>query len=217
MINGTLNASVEDLKPSQWAYHTLDQAVADLNTLPTVFNLSVGHAVGNVAGQDGLLPANTPYVVLGGGIGGVRAAVSRLIPSSNIFASWASSAPVQAQVQFPQYFEAIEAAIPHRNCSTDIVGVRTYVDSVLNGTVTANFSSDDMKALVFDAAQGEFNASDTSNLSDEDAFSSSVLDIGRDFVYGLSFFQVCANVVVRIHQLISYGSDGRCPGAHTLL
>jgi hypothetical protein len=97
MVNGTIvNGTVNDLKPEQWAYHTLDQALSDLDNFPLQFNLSnSSSAFGNVAGSNGLLPDSTPYVVVGGGIGGVRAAMSRLLPSHNIFASWASSAPVQ--------------------------------------------------------------------------------------------------------------------------
>ena len=50
-----------------------------------------------------------------------------------IFASWASSAPVHAQVDMSSYYKAAERSLT-RNCSADWVAVTKYVDTVLNGT-----------------------------------------------------------------------------------
>jgi hypothetical protein len=152
----TLTANLTNLKPDQWQYHTLDQATADLNLFPQLLNVIHG----NVAGALALRPQNTPYVVLGGGIGGVRAAAVRLLEKSNIFASWASSAPVQAQVEFPQYFEAIDRAIPIPGCRKDIRTAREVVDGVVNGTIkVSNLDASKMKARIEKAIRGEFNVS----------------------------------------------------------
>jgi hypothetical protein len=157
--------------------------------MPNVFTITNGSAFGNVAGSEGLLPENTPYVVLGGGIGGVRAAVSRLIPGTSIFASWASSAPVQAQIDFPQYFEAIDNAIPGKNCSDDLQAIRAFADQILNGT-SQDFTPELFKEAIIEASIGEFNASINSTVTQDDVVQTSTLDLMRTFINSLSFFQV---------------------------
>jgi hypothetical protein len=109
--DGTLNATLADLKPEQWKYLSFDQAVADMNAFPLSFAISNNaSAFGNVAGVQGLRPSSTPYVMLGAGIGGTRSAAARTVAGSNVFASWSSSAVVQAQSTYPQYFAEIEQA-----------------------------------------------------------------------------------------------------------
>jgi hypothetical protein len=89
-VNGTLRSDFNNLTASDLQYFTLDQAVADLLFFPQVFSIANSSAFGNVAGGNGLKPENTPYIILGGGIAGVRAAIARLGGESRIFASWAS-------------------------------------------------------------------------------------------------------------------------------
>lgn len=50
-----------------------------------------------------------------------------------IYATWASSAPVHAQVDMAAYYKAAERSLT-RNCSSDWVAVTRYVDGVLNDT-----------------------------------------------------------------------------------
>jgi hypothetical protein len=50
-----------------------------------------------------------------------------------IFAVWASSAPVEAQVDMASYYKAAERSLT-RNCSADWVTVTRYVDHVLMGS-----------------------------------------------------------------------------------
>jgi hypothetical protein len=194
-FNSTLNtnsltANLTSLKPDQWQYHTLDQAIADLNLFPQILNITHG----NVAGAQGLRPQNTPYIVLGGGIGGVRAAAVRLLDKSNIFASWASSAPVQAQVEFSQYFEAIDRAIPMPGCRTDMYTARLITDEVVNGTTTlGDFDAPTMKALIEAAIRGEVNGSaldDGISVATETVLDTPFLQIMRDFSEIFNGFQV---------------------------
>jgi hypothetical protein len=83
-----------------------------------------------------LKPVNTPWIVIGGSYPGVRAALLRARNPETIFASWASSAPVQAQVNMSSYWGAVERALP-RNCSNDFVAMTTLVDDTFkNGNQT---------------------------------------------------------------------------------
>lgn len=49
---------------------------------------------------------------------------------STIFAVWASSAPVEAQVDMASYYKAAERSLT-RNCSADWVAVTKFVDQTL--------------------------------------------------------------------------------------
>jgi hypothetical protein len=186
------------LKPDQWKYHTLDQAVADINYFPQVFEMTNSSAAGNVAGEKGLKPQNTPYVILGGGIGGVRAAAARLIKNSAIFASWASSAPIQAQVEYPQFFENIDKALPSDACREDIRDVRFFIDGNLNGTFQdPDFNPLTIKDFIEEAMNGVFNSSS----SEADRTSAAVKSLGvsnlatmRDFSEVFNGFQVRTSI-----------------------
>jgi hypothetical protein len=63
----------------------------------------------------------------------VRAALLRVRNPNTIFAAWASSAPVQAQVDMTSYMETIERSLP-RNCSADYAAVTRWVDKGLLGS-----------------------------------------------------------------------------------
>lgn len=53
-----------------------------------------------------------------------------------IFATWASSAPVEAQVDMSSYYKAAERSLT-RNCSADWVAVTAHVDALLSSTNTS--------------------------------------------------------------------------------
>lgn len=69
-----------------------------------------------------LNPSTTPWIFLGGSYPGIRAALLRTRNPEVVFAAWASSAPVQAQVDMSSYYKAAERSLT-RNCSSDWVGV----------------------------------------------------------------------------------------------
>lgn len=118
----------------EWKYLTTDQALEDFAVFAKNFTLPPGGRI-ELQSPDALKPQNTPWIFVGGSYPGVRAALLRIRNPEVVFASWASSAPVQAQIDMTSYFEAVERALP-RNCSSDWVTVTKYVDGVLMGNDT---------------------------------------------------------------------------------
>jgi hypothetical protein len=107
-------------------------------------------AAGRVQGPDGLRPSKTPWIFVGGSYPGVRAALMRVrnpevcVPSllssilrtddndhARIYASWASSAPVQGVVNAHGYYDQVERALPS-NCSADVIAAVQYADDALS-------------------------------------------------------------------------------------
>ena len=116
----------------EWKYLTTDQALEDFAVFAKGFTLPSASRI-KLSSADALQPEKTPWVVIGASYPGVRAALLRVRNPEVVFASWSSSAPVQAQINMASYFQAVERALP-RNCSSDWVAVTKYVDGVLMGT-----------------------------------------------------------------------------------
>jgi hypothetical protein len=96
-------------------YLDTEQALADIPAFAATFNRS------NIP-QD-LTPAGTPWIFIGGSYPGMRAAFVRNMFPDTIFASWASSAPVQASVDMSFYHEPIWQGLQNYglgNCAADI-------------------------------------------------------------------------------------------------
>jgi hypothetical protein len=70
----------------------------------------------------------------------------------SIFASWASSAPVNAQVNMSSYYEAVERGIP-QNCSADFATAIKFFDASITGTNSTLIS--EIKNAVASAATGQ--------------------------------------------------------------
>jgi hypothetical protein len=115
-------------------YLTVDQALEDFVVFAKGFTLPSSSRI-RLKSADALRPQNTPWVVIGASYPGVRAAYLRVRNPEVVFASWASSAPVQNQIDMASYYEAMERALP-RNCSSDWVAVTKYVDDILMGSDT---------------------------------------------------------------------------------
>ncbi|OCH89254.1 hypothetical protein OBBRIDRAFT_732955 [Obba rivulosa] len=120
---------------AQWQFLTTDQALEDVVyfanafTLPASANKTSGSEIPNP-----VHPSITPWVWLGGSYPGVRGALLRVRNPETIFAVWASSAPVHAQIDMAAYYKAAERSLT-RNCSADWVAVTKFVDETLqNGT-----------------------------------------------------------------------------------
>ena len=111
----------------QWQFHTVDQALEDVVYFAQRFTFS--HPDQHTTSYRPH-PSSTPWVFIGGSYPGVRAAFIRIRNPETIYASWASSAPVEAQIDMSSYWQAAERAIP-RNCSNDWVAVTKYFDDVL--------------------------------------------------------------------------------------
>jgi hypothetical protein len=108
-------------------YLTAEQALADVPFFAWNFSLPARPNVD-------LTPTSTPWVFFGGSYPGMRAAWLRQEFPETIFAAWASSAPVQAAVDMPFYWDSVWDglnAYGFGNCTKDIQAVVRYVDEQL--------------------------------------------------------------------------------------
>lgn len=141
---------------------------ADRFTLhPTGFNsLANASEASSGAQNNPLHPSNTPWIWLGGSYPGVRGALLRVRNPETIFAVWASSAPVQAQVDMASYYKAAERSLT-RNCSDDWVAVTRFVDdSLANGTAAV---AEDLKFQLLSAREEGITRQQAASASNEDA------------------------------------------------
>ncbi|KAJ7743079.1 serine carboxypeptidase S28-domain-containing protein [Mycena metata] len=126
----------ENTTAAQWQYLNTEQALQDVIFFAESFPKTSTHAVNTSASSPTSLPIHpdsAPWVWLGGSYPGIRGALLRQRNPSTIFAAWASSAPVEAQVDMASYYKAAERSLT-RNCSADWVAVTKFVDDTLNGT-----------------------------------------------------------------------------------
>lgn len=113
-----------------YKYLTNEQALEDVVYFARNLNLpGYGEADAVMMRAD-----QSPWIWIGGSYPGVRAAMIRVRSPDVFFASWASSAPVQTQLDNSIYFNPVYQSMP-TNCSADVHAAVTYGDSVLtNGT-----------------------------------------------------------------------------------
>jgi hypothetical protein len=82
-----------------------------------------------------LTPDKTPWVFVGGSYPGMRAAFMRNMYPDTIYASWASSAPVQASIDQSFYFDPVWRGMNAKgfgNCTKDIQAAVRYMDKVMD-------------------------------------------------------------------------------------
>ncbi|KAK6523345.1 hypothetical protein TWF281_001325 [Arthrobotrys megalospora] len=98
-------------------YHTIEQALEDVVYFATNFSYDLEE----YPKQD-LTPSKTPWVWIGVSYSGARGAWMAKRNPGLFRATLASSAPVQLQVNFWEYFTAIEDAllVRNKNCSEDL-------------------------------------------------------------------------------------------------
>ncbi|KAL4875467.1 serine carboxypeptidase S28-domain-containing protein [Aspergillus karnatakaensis] len=116
-----------------WKYLTTRQALADIPVFAENFTRP------NLPGVD-LRPAATPWVMIGGSYPGIRAAFSRNKYPETIYAALASSAPVEARIDFSAYYEQIYrgmVANGQEACAHDIRAALVYIDEQLDNPSTA--------------------------------------------------------------------------------
>jgi Serine carboxypeptidase S28 len=97
-VNG--NATLDDVA-SYYQYLTFEQALEDVAVFAKSFSLA-SHP------DTDFRPNKLPWVFIGGSYPGVRAAWMRIRNPEVIYASLSSSAPVQLQEDFWQYWVAVE-------------------------------------------------------------------------------------------------------------
>jgi Serine carboxypeptidase S28 len=81
-----------------------------------------------------LTPSQTPWIWIGGSYSAARGAMIRVRNPDVFYATWASSAPVQAQIDMSVYYNPTQQSMPI-NCSADSHAAVAYADNILlNGT-----------------------------------------------------------------------------------
>lgn len=132
-----------------------------------------------------LNPQYTPWVWLGGSYPGIRGAIMRVRNPETFFATWASSAPTEARVDFWQYYAQAERSMT-RNCSTDYTYVTNWVDSVLSNGTKQEIS--DLKHELYSAVlSGPGGHTVTANRNESDLLES--IDVASYLTLPLSFYQ----------------------------
>lgn len=122
-----------DTDPEDFIYLTSEQALADVPVFAANFSRA------NFPDVD-LTPSSTPWIFVGGSYPGMRAAFMREYYPETIFASYASSAPVQAQNDMSVYFEPVYRgmnAYGFGNCTKDIHAAVNYMDDLMEDSDAA--------------------------------------------------------------------------------
>ncbi|KAF2840992.1 hypothetical protein M501DRAFT_930408 [Patellaria atrata CBS 101060] len=113
-------------QPKAFKYHNTMQALADVPYFARNFSRP------NINAD--LTPGSTPWIFIGGSYPGMRAAFMRKFYPETIFASYASSAPVQASTDMSFYFEPVYRGLNHYgwgNCTSDIKAAIKYIDRAM--------------------------------------------------------------------------------------
>ncbi|PPQ80737.1 hypothetical protein CVT25_001857 [Psilocybe cyanescens] len=179
---------------NQWRFLNTEQALEDIVYFANAFPVKGNSSHSSISNTSSLLqkfaihPSKTPWVMLGGSYPGIRSAIMRIRNPATIFASWASSAPVQAQVDMSSYYKAAERSLT-RNCSADWVAVTRHVDNTLKGdneTAISNMKFDLLKARL--SGPGG-NATGAAGLTVQKAKNTSNVDAASVLMDPLDFYQ----------------------------
>ncbi|KAF9456269.1 peptidase S28 [Collybia nuda] len=174
----------------QWKFLNTEQALEDVVFFANSFAKS---GAANAADSSDppslpLHPSTVPWIFLGGSYPGIRGSFLRIRNPETIFATWASSAPVQAEVDMASYYKAAERSLT-RNCSADWVAVTRHVDAVLQGsdeTAKVDMKFDLLKARL--SGPGG-NTTGADNLTRAKANATDVVDAASILMDPLDFYQ----------------------------
>ncbi|PKX93344.1 putative serine peptidase, family S28 [Aspergillus novofumigatus IBT 16806] len=147
----------QDMPVGHLKYLTTKQALADIPYFAANFSRP------NHPDID-LTPRGAPWVMIGGSYPGIRAAFTRNKYPDTIFAAYASSAPVQAQLDMSVYYEQIYRAMVangYSNCTKDIQAALKYIDDQLSNEET---SASIKRLFLGDDAENNSNADFTTAL-----------------------------------------------------
>ncbi|KAJ7636082.1 peptidase S28 [Mycena polygramma] len=180
----------ENTTAEQWQYLNTEQALQDVVFFADSFPKSAVQVTNTSSGNPDLPihPSSVPWIWLGGSYPGVRGALLRQRNPETIFATWASSAPVEAQVDMSSYYKAAERSLT-RNCSADWVAVTKFVDDTLNGsneTLKIDVKFDLLKARL-SGPGGNNSAAD--GLTRQRANATSSVDAASILMDPLNFYQ----------------------------
>ncbi|KAJ8081297.1 hypothetical protein PM082_007132 [Marasmius tenuissimus] len=144
-----LSNPVEDLKGTTLAkYHTIDQAVGDLEYFAGNVKLPMDSG-GEVA------PGKAPWILTGGSYPGALTAWTMYKKPGLFHAGWSSSGPVQPIYNFWRYYEPIREHMP-KNCSADVEAVIALVDKTI----------DSNDAIEIQELKANFGMSNVTNIDD---------------------------------------------------
>ncbi|KAG8942753.1 hypothetical protein FRC04_003523 [Tulasnella sp. 424] len=171
----------QNLTTANMKYLTVDQAIED--TKYFIENVALPWKKSKSVASD---PDSSPWVHLGCSYPGVLSAYTQQEYPNLFAAAWASSAPVQAQGDFWQYFEPIEEGMP-KNCSKDMAAAIKTIDQILlqgsdeeKLTLKKSFGLENLE-------DGDFGETISITMGDwQDMRATSYNDTGED-----PFFQLC--------------------------
>lgn len=121
-----------DTPAEKFVYLTTEQSLADIPIFTANFSRKDIKA--------DLTPNSTPWIFVGGSYPGMRAAFMRKFYPDTIYASFASSAPVEAKNDMSLYFEPVWRgmnAYGWGNCTKDIHAAINYMDKVMEKPTAA--------------------------------------------------------------------------------
>ncbi|KAJ7124302.1 serine carboxypeptidase S28-domain-containing protein, partial [Mycena epipterygia] len=145
-----LSNPVPDLSVPNLKFHTIQQAIDDLEYFTK-------HVVLPMPGGDKVTTATTPWILVGGSYSGTPSSLFvgiaytltswTMVNKPGLFAAgYASSAVVEAIVDFWQYYEPIRIFMP-ANCSADVELVIAHIDEVRVHRVECHFGLGNMSHL----------------------------------------------------------------------
>ncbi|KAJ5261208.1 serine carboxypeptidase S28-domain-containing protein [Penicillium angulare] len=164
-----------------YKYLTVQQALEDVAYFANNFNktdLADNKVIKSTASLD---PYHTPWIFIGGSYPGSRAAWLRLTHPEIIYASWASSAPVQTQYDGSLYFDPIARALP-KNCTNDFAAAAKYIDETFKSGTEAELSAMEYAySNIFSYGEYDYDYSDESDFSDDYSNEVTAYAIGEAF------------------------------------
>jgi hypothetical protein len=120
------NVKIKDKRDIDFQYLTIDLALADVDAFVRNFKHKDYPKVD-------FSPENTPWISVGGSYSGMIAAMMRKKYYKTIFAAYASSAPIQAAVEMPGYYEQVYEGINAFSpaCAADLKAAIKEIDKRL--------------------------------------------------------------------------------------
>ncbi|KAF9450697.1 hypothetical protein P691DRAFT_440039 [Macrolepiota fuliginosa MF-IS2] len=184
----------ENTTGDQWQFLNTEQALEDFISFANSFQKSGrGSAPSGQAAQSNPLllpvhPSSTPWVSLGGSYPGIRASFLRIRNPEVVFAAWASSAPVQAEIDMSSYYKAAERSLT-RNCSADWVSVTRHVDDTLMGSDETAKTQMRLALLKARAGKPGGNTTEADKISETTAQRTSDVSAASILMDPLDFYQ----------------------------
>ncbi|KAG8896617.1 hypothetical protein FRB99_008796 [Tulasnella sp. 403] len=123
-----------DLTAQHLQYLTVEQAIEDTVYFAQNVQLPWNGTKFNTS------PYSVPWVQIGCSYPGLLVSYTQEKYPSLFAAGWATSAPIQADGDFWEYWEPIEEGLP-KNCSTDLATSTEYIDTVLKSGNAANITA----------------------------------------------------------------------------